>query len=315
MSKDLPTLIFLGTPEFAVPSLDALLNRDARVELVVTQPDRPRGRGKKLTAPPVKQLAVERGIPVYQPARIRDPSAIEHIASFKAESAVVVAYGQLLPAGLLERFPLGVLNVHASLLPRHRGAAPIQRSLLAGDDVTGVSIMLLDEGMDTGPVLSMRETVIEERLSFGSLHDRLALMGAELLGDTMQAWKAGRIRPVPQDSSMATYAPPVRKEELQLDWRLPARQLADRIRAFDPLPGAYFELHGRRIKCFDASALHLHGKGQAGEVLGLSESGLVVQGGDGACLSLGSLQMEGQRKLPAAVFLRGRPIEAGTLLE
>ncbi len=315
MSKDLPTLIFFGTPDFAVPSLNALLDCEARVELVVTQPDRPRGRGKKLTAPPVKQVAVERGIPVYQPSRIRDSSAIEHIVSFKAESAVVVAYGQLLPAGLLERFPLGVLNVHASLLPRHRGAAPIQRSLLAGDDVTGVSIMLLDEGMDTGPVLSMREIVIEETLSFGSLHDRLAMMGAELLRDTMQAWMAGRIQPVPQDSSMATYAPPLRKEELQLDWRLPARLLANRVRAFDPLPGAYFELHGRRVKCFDAKVMPFQGNGQAGEVLGSSESGLVVQGGDGACLALGSLQMEGQRKLTATEFLRGRAIEPGTLLE
>jgi len=314
VSKDLPTLIFFGTPEFAVPSLNALLNHDARVELVVTQPDRPRGRGKKLTAPLVKQLAVERGIPVYQPPRIRDSSAIEHIASFKAEIAVVVAYGQLLPSTLLDVFPLGVLNVHASLLPRHRGAAPMQRSLLAGDEVTGVSIMLLDEGMDTGPVLSMRETVIEETLNFQALHDRLAAMGAELLRDTLQDWKAGRIQPVAQDSSIATYAPPVRKEELRLDWRAPARLLVNRIRAFDPLPGAYFELAGRRVKCFDAKVLPFQGNGQAGEVLGLSESGLVVKGGDGACLSLGSLQLEGQRRLPAAEFLRGRPVEPGTLL-
>lgn len=315
MRPDLPSLVFFGTPEFAVPSLHALLSCGASMGLVVTQPDRPKGRGKIMTAPPVKQLALERGIPVFQPVKVRDPSAIEYIASFGADLAVVVAYGQLLPAGLLEVFPLGVINVHASLLPRYRGAAPIQRSLLSGERSTGVSIMLLDEGMDTGPVLSRQETEVEETLNFGVLHDRLASLGAELLCGTLADWKAGRIRPEPQDSSMATYAPPVRKEELKLDWTLPARALVNTIRAFDPVPGAYFLLQGRRVKCFDARVLPWEGKGRAGEVLGLAESGLVIQAGDGVCLSLGSIQLEGQRRLPAADFLRGRVIEAGTLLE
>lgn len=315
MSKELPNLIFFGTPEFAVPSFDALLNSGAHIRLAVTQPDRPKGRGKVLAAPPVKRRAAECGVPVYQPFKIRDPSAIEYIASFGAECAVVVAYGQLLPSALLDRFPLGVVNVHASLLPRHRGAAPIQRALLAGDDVTGVSIMLLDEGMDSGPILSMRETPIEETLNFEALHDRLAVMGAELLCETLEHWKAGRIQPVPQDASMATYAPPVRKEELRLDWRVPARLLVNRVRAFDPVPGAYFVLRGLRIKCFDARLLPFQGGGRAGEVVGESEWGLVVQGGDGACLSLGTLQREGQRKLTAAEFLRGHPLEPGTVLQ
>ncbi len=315
MSPDLPSLVFFGTPEFAVPSLRALLICGASMGLLVTQPDRPKGRGKIMTAPPVKQLALERGIPVFQPVKVRDPSAIEHIASFGADLAVVVAYGQLLPAGLLEVFPLGVINVHASLLPRYRGAAPIQRSLLSGDLSTGVSIMLLDEGMDTGPVLSRQETEVEETLNFGALHDRLASLGAELLCGTLADWKAGRIRPEPQDSSRATYAPPVRKEELKLDWTLPARALVNTIRAFDPVPGAYFLLQGRRVKCFDSRVLPWEGKGRAGEVVGLAESGLVIQAGDGVCLSLGSILLEGQRRLPAADFLRGRVIEAGTLLE
>lgn len=315
MSRDLPTLIFFGTPAFALPSLDALLQCDADVVLVVTQPDRPKGRGKAVTPPPVKESAARRGIPVFQPPRIRDSSAVERIVSFGAECAVVVAYGQLLPAGLLERFPLGAVNVHASLLPRHRGAAPIQRALLEGDPVTGVSIMLLDEGMDTGPVLAVRETGIEETMNFEALHDRLAVMGGELLCQTLRDWKAGRIQPVPQDPSRATYAPPVRKEELRLDWRVSARELVDRIRAFDPVPGAYFVLNGRRIKCFDARVLPLRREGRAGEVLGVSGSGLVVQGGDGTCLSLGGLQLEGQRRLSAAEFLRGRPVEPGTVLQ
>ncbi|MCU0588331.1 MAG: methionyl-tRNA formyltransferase [Syntrophobacteraceae bacterium] len=315
MTRDLPTLIFFGTPEFAVPSLNALLSRDAPVKLVVTQPDRPRGRGKKLAPPAVKNLALERGIPVFQPPKIRDLAAIDHIVSFGAQCAVVVAYGQLFPARLLSQFPLGTINVHASLLPHYRGAAPIQRSLLAGDRLTGVSIMLLDEGMDTGPVLSRRETVIEEGLSFGALHDRLADLGAGLLCETLDDWNAGRIRPELQDSALATHAPPVGKEELRLDWSLPARVLARRILAFDPAPGAYFLLQGRRVKCFDARVLPLEGEGRAGEVLGLSETGLVVRGGDGICLVLGSVQLEGQRRLPAAEFIRGRSIEPGTVLE
>jgi methionyl-tRNA formyltransferase len=260
-------------------------------------------------------LALDRGIPVYQPPRIRERSAIEHIASFGAPCGVVVAYGQLLPTSLLNLFPLGAINVHASLLPRYRGAAPIQRALLSGDRVTGVSIMLLDEGMDTGPVLSACETDVEKSLSFGALHDRLASLGASLLCETLAAWKAGRIRPERQDSSMATTAPPVRKEELQLDWSLPAQVLVNTIRAFDPAPGAYFLLHGRRVKCFDAKLLPWEGAGLAGEVLGVSDSGLVVRGGDGVCLSLGSVQLEGQRRLPASEFLRGRAIEPGTVLQ
>lgn len=315
MSAQLPSVVFFGTPEFAVPSLTALLNGGAPIRLVVTQPDRPSGRGKKLTSPPVKELAMQHGLSVYQPVRVREASAIETITSVNAECAVVVAYGQLLPAALLDRFPLGAVNVHASLLPLYRGAAPIQRSLLAGERETGVSLMLLDEGMDTGAVLSIRRTLVEEDLSFGALHHRLASLGAELLCDILAAWKAGGIRPEPQDSSQATYAPPIRKDELRLRWDLPARVVANRIRAFDPVPGAYFILGGRRVKCFDATVLPLGGKGRAGEVLGAGEKGLVVQTSDGICLALGSLQLEGQRRLNALDFLRGHPVDSGTILE
>jgi methionyl-tRNA formyltransferase len=315
VTAHLPRLVFFGTPDFAVPSLSALLDCGAPVQLVVTQPDRPSGRGKKLNTPPVKQLAIERSIPVFQPTRVKDPSAIEHIRSLKAECAVVVAYGQLLPVTLLNSFPLGAINVHASLLPHHRGAAPIQRSLLSGDRETGVSLMLLDEGMDTGAVLAMQKTVVEEGFSFGALHNRLASLGAELLCRTLQAWSTGQIRPQPQDSTLATYAPPIRKEELRLKWELPARVLADTVRAFDPVPGAYFYLHGRRVKCFDAVLLPLEGKGRAGEVFGGGEKGLIIRASDGRCVALGSLQLEGQRRLRASDFLRGHPVESGTLLE
>jgi methionyl-tRNA formyltransferase len=175
--------------------------------------------------------------------------------------------------------------------------------------------MLLDEGMDTGPVLSLREAEVEETLNFGALHDRLSSLGAELLCSTLADWKTGRIRPEPQDSSLATYAPPIRKEELLLNWELPARLLVNTIRAFDPAPGAYFLLQGRRVKCFDARALPWKGHGHAGEVLGAAESGLVIRAGDGECLSVGSIQLEGQRRLPASEFLKGRVIESGTVLQ
>lgn len=315
MSSRFPSLVFFGTPEFAVPSLTALLNCGASIQLVVTQPDRPSGRGKKLTAPPVKELATRHGLSVYQPTRVKDAFAVETIASVRAECAVVVAYGQLLPADLLSRFPLGAVNVHASILPHYRGAAPIQRSLLAGDRQTGVSLMLLDEGMDTGALLSVRKTTVEDHLNYGALHHRLASLGAELLCDILPAWKAGEIRPEPQDPTQASYAPPIGKDELRLKWDLTAAMLVNRVRAFDPVPGAHFILNGRRVKCFDATLLPLGGKGRAGEVLGAGEKGLVVQAIDGGCFALGSLQLEGQRRLKALDFLRGHPVSSGTVLE
>lgn len=315
MNSEFPSLIFLGTPDFAVPSLDKLAASGAKIQLVVTQPDRPKGRGKKLSPPPVKVMGEKLNLPVYQPERIKEPSAIEIIKSLRAECVALVAYGQLLPQQFLDIFPLGTLNVHASLLPRYRGAAPIQRAILSGDTKTGVSIMLLDAGMDTGPVLSQREVDILEADTSGTLHDKLARVGADLLCETLKKWRAGLVQPRSQDDSLATFAPPIRKDELRLSWNLSARQLVNTIRAFDPWPGAYALYQGKRLKCFEASLLNWKVGGKPGEVIGQMEKGLMVMGGDGKALVIGDLQLEGQRRLPAEQFLRGHPLQTGTFLE
>ncbi len=310
-----PKLIFMGTPDFAVPSLQRLVDAGAPVVLAITQPDRRSGRGKKLTPPPVKILAEKLNIPVLQPERIREEEVVERILSFDAECATVVAYGQILPQSLLDALPLGALNVHASLLPRYRGAAPIQRALLAGDEETGVSIMLLDAGMDTGPVLAMKSIHIRSDDNNQTLRDRLSLLGGDLLCETIIEWRAGLAHPRAQDDSLATFAPPIRKEELRLSWELPADRIINAIRAFDPSPGAYGFFAGKRIKCFNSSLLHWNGEGGAGEVVGFTDKGLVVLGGDGRAFVVGELQMEGQRRLSAAEFLRGHPIPPGSRLE
>jgi methionyl-tRNA formyltransferase len=315
IDSELPRLIFMGTPEFAIPPLRKLVSANAPILLVVTQPDRPSGRGKKLTAPPVKAIAEAFGIPVYQPDRIKSREAIDHIGACEAECAVVVAYGQILSQAFLDVFDLGALNVHASLLPAYRGAAPIQRCLLAGETQTGISIMLLDAGMDTGPILSQRRLEIKEDETFGILHDKMAQMGAELLPETLKQWRAGDVMAVPQEDALATYAPPILKTERRVAWDAPARQIVNVIRAFDPLPGAYGVYRGQRLKFFQAGLLPWKGPGWAGGIVGCAERGLVVLGNDGQGLVIGELQLEGQRRLAAAEFLRGHAMPVGSFFE
>jgi len=308
-------LIFLGTPEFAVPSLRKLLDYKAGVSLVITQPDRPSGRGRKLHESPVKRLAVEEGIPIYQPERIQGGEAIGKIRAYGAECAVVAAFGQILPQSFLDIFPLGTLNVHGSLLPQYRGAAPIQRALLAGENRTGISIMLLDAGMDTGPVLSQKEIAIGPEDAFGVVYKGMAEAGAELLVATLRDWRAGRLAARTQDDSLATYAPAIHKEELRIDWNCPAKDIINRVRAFDPVPGAWFLLGKKRVKCFRASSFPLGATADPGEVAGVAECGLIVGGGCRHLLCIGQLQMEGQRRMTAYEFTRGRPIPRGSFLE
>ena len=305
----------MGTPDFAVPSLRALIEIGAPIRLVITQPDRPSGRGRKISRSPVKILAEDLEIPLYQPQRVRGDEVIDKIRSYQVECAIVVAFGQIVPQQFLDLFPKGTLNVHASLLPKYRGAAPIQRSILMGETLTGISIMQLDAGMDTGPVLSQREVPIYPEDSFGALHDRMAREGASLLLETLSDWTAGRIAPRSQDGTRATYAPPVKKEELRIHWNLPAKDIINRIRAFDPAPGAYFVHGGKRVKCFRAVHFPWTGSGGPGEVAGTSDSGIIVTGGDGQALAVGELQMEGQRRIRANEFICGRSVPAGCFLE
>ncbi len=308
-------LVFLGTPDFAVPSLRKLLECKADVRLVITQPDRASGRGRKIHQSPVKMLAIEWGLPVYQPERVREAEVIETVRSYGAQCAVVAAFGQVLPQSFLDLFPLGALNIHGSLLPRHRGAAPIQRAMLAGESLTGISIMLLDAGLDTGPVLLQKESSIRPYDTFGTVYKKLAERGAELLLEALGDWSAGRISPLAQDSCLATYDPPIRKVELRIDWNSPAKDIINKIRAFDPVPGAWFFLGGKRVKCFSAASVSWATAGRAGEVIGMADSGLIVSGGCGEPLCLGELQMEGMRRMSAGEFSRGRPIPQGSFLE
>lgn len=306
-------VIFCGTPDFAVPSLEELHRSGADILEVVTQPDRPKGRGRKPSPPPVKTAAERFGLPVFQPERIRDPEVIRRLTSRNAHCLVLVAYGQLLPKSLLDAFPLGALNVHPSLLPKYRGAAPIQRAILNGDTETGVCIMVMDEGMDTGPVLAMSSVPIRHEDTFGTLHDTLAREGARLLCRTLEAWRHGLCEPVAQDSSRAVLAPPVQKQEAHVDWRQSAVSVWCRIRAFDPWPGAYGYHGSHRIKFFNARLSSFAVEGSPGEVLGLSREGLLVRAGDGRAVFVGALQLEGRKVVPAEAFLRGYDLRAGSV--
>jgi methionyl-tRNA formyltransferase len=310
-----PSLIFFGTPDFALPSLQKLADAGAPVLEVVTQPDRRVGRGQKLSPPPVKKLALDLSLPVYQPERLKSAEVQERLLALGAECLVVAAYGQIVPKALLDGHPLGGINVHPSLLPLYRGASPIQRAILNGDRETGVSIMLMEAGLDTGPVLMQRRVPIEAAENAGSLHDRLARIGADMLLESLIQWKAGAIRPEPQDDSRAVYAPPIEKGELAVDWKLSGEAVACTIRAFDPWPGAYTRYRGKRVKCFGAALLPWKSEGMPGEVVGMSGEALAVRSGDGRGVAVRELQMQGQRRMPAPEFLRGHPIPPGSVLE
>ena len=304
-------IVFAGTPAFAQRALAALLAAGHEMSLVLTQPDRPAGRGMRLVESPVKRLARDRGLEVYQPASLRDTASAQAISAARPDVLVVAAYGLILPAAVLALAPLGALNIHASLLPRWRGAAPIQRALLAGDRETGVSIMYMDEGLDTGPVLARRAIAIDGRDTSGTLHDKLASVGAEMILDALRELGTGRAQFAPQAAEGASYAGKIGKREAELDWRRTSEELDRLVRAFDPLPGAATTLAGIALKVW--SARPGSGKGAPGEVLRADAGGMLVACGDGA-LELIELQRAGGRRLNAAEFLRGCPIAPGARL-
>ena len=275
---------------------------------VYSQPPRPAGRGHRERPSPVHRFADERGWPVRTPLTLRDPDEQEAFGRLNLDVAVVVAYGLILPRAILEAPRLGCINVHASLLPRWRGAAPIQRALLAGDRETGVTIMQMDEGLDTGPTLLRRAVAIEKEDTAQTLHDRLAALGAEALVEALGALSRGALQPQPQEDSGATYAEKIRKEEGRLDWRLPARQLERQVRAFTPWPGAWFELEGERFKVLGAEVAE--GEGAPGQVL---DDELTIACGEGA-LRLTRLQRAGKAPMEAEALLRGFAIPPGIRL-
>ena len=308
---DLPSLVFMGTPEFAVASLRGLLAAKAPISLVVTQPDRPKGRGKKIVAPPVKLLAEAQGIAVYQPPKVKSGEAIERIAALDPACIVVVAYGQLLPAEILALPQLGAVNVHASLLPKYRGPAPIHWALIRGEEKTGITTMLLDVGMDTGDILMQSEVPIEPKDTAGTLHDRLAEEGAKLLVETLHLLKKGAVIPRAQDDSQASVAPMLVKEDGEIDWNDEAKKICCRIRGLDPWPGGFTLWQGKRLKLFGCQPLAKATRAKPGTVIAVNEGGLQIASGKGAVL-IKTLQLEGRRSLPVADFLRGYSLHVET---
>lgn len=302
-------LVFAGTPAFAAKALDALFHSGHRVELVLTRPDAAAGRGMKRAASEVKQLALRNALPLFQPATLRDPDALRLIAATGAHAMVVAAYGLILPRSVLELFPNGCINIHASLLPRWRGAAPIQHALLAGDSETGISIMRMDEGLDTGPVYMTDSIPIAADETAASLHDKLADLGARSIVRALQGIEEGTLKPHAQASDGATYAHKITKAQAQIRWAQSAAEIERAIRAFDPFPGAFSRLERQLIKVWAAQPLSASSS-PPGVVSTVTDAGIVVACGSGA-LRLTELQREGGKRLPAADFLRGFPIEPG----
>jgi methionyl-tRNA formyltransferase len=301
-------LAFMGTPEFAQTGLAALIAAGHDIACVYSQPPRPAGRGQRPRPSPVQALAEERGLPVRTPVNLREAAEQAHFAGLGLDAAVVAAYGLILPPAFLEAPRRGCLNIHASLLPRWRGAAPIQRAILAGDHETGITIMQMDEGLDTGPMLLAERLPISPSDTGGSLHDRLAALGARLIVAALEQLAAGRLIPTPQPASGATYAAKLRREDGRLDWREPAGDLARRVRALAPWPGAWCELVGERIKVLAAEAVGA--EGPPGRLL---DDRLTIACGAGA-LRLLTVQRPGKVPLGAAEFLRGFKLIAGTVL-
>ncbi|MCS6927111.1 MAG: methionyl-tRNA formyltransferase [Candidatus Binatia bacterium] len=304
----------MGTPEFAVPSLRTLMASEDRVVGVVTQPDQPAGRGMALQAPPVKKLAAVYGIPVMQPAKLRDPAVLAQLQAWQPDLIVVAAYGKILPPALLTLPPYGCINVHASLLPKYRGAAPIQWAIINGESETGVTIMRVSERMDAGDILLQKTLPITESDTGGTLHDKLATLGAEALRETLALLKGGQLVARPQNEAEATYAPKITKEDGWIEWRQEAVTIARRIRAFNPWPSAYTTLGGKLFKIFAARVVPSPVPPRLpGTIIEVTPVSLVVATGNGA-LALLEVQLEGKKRLAIEEFLNGYHLSPGLVL-
>ena len=310
-------VLFIGTGDVGLPSLRWLL-RAHEVVAVAAQPDKPVGRKQELTPPPTKRLALEHGVPVFQPRRIREPAAVAELAALAPDVIVVMAYGQILPKALLDLPRLACLNLHASLLPAHRGAAPIQASLLAGDRESGITVMWMDEGLDTGDILLTRPLRIRRRETGGTLHDRLAELAPEALAEAMNLLARGAAPRLAQDSTRATYAAKLSRESGVINWRASARAIDRQVRAMNPWPASSTLLPDpasdatRKLKVFSVIPFR-HAGGEPGTVLRADKRGILVAAGEGAVL-LRDVQLEGKRRMPVCDFLPGHPIAVGTQL-
>ena len=307
-------IIFMGTPDFSVGTLEALVEAGHEVVLAVTQPDKPKGRGKEMQFTPVKECAMKYGIPVFQPRKVREPECIEELRKYNADIMVVVAFGQLLPKEILEMTPYGCVNVHASLLPKYRGAAPIQWAIIDGEEVTGVTTMQMNEGLDTGDMLLKVKIPIEEKETGGSLFDKLAEAGAKLCVETLDKLEKKEITPIPQGETTTAYAKMLDKQAGNIDWTKSAVEIERLIRGLTPWPSAYTNWNGKVMKIWDAKAMEGTSDVLPGTIANVDKEAFYVQTGNGY-LKVCELQIPGKKRMDAAAFMRGYQVKAGEVLE
>lgn len=307
-------VIFMGTPDFAVPSLEALLTKH-EVVLVVTQPDKPKGRGKKMVPTPVKACALEHGIPVLQPEKVKEPEFVEQLRSYEPDLIAVTAFGQILSEPILEMPKYGCINVHGSLLPKYRGAAPMQWSIINGEKVTGITTMYMAKGLDSGDMLLKAEVEITDEDTFATIHDKMAVTGANLLLDTLDQLEAGTLERIPQDHDAATYAPMITKETGHIDWSKNRQDIINLIRGLNPVPAAYTIYEEEVLKIFGAAFSDVQADSAAnGEIVAVVKKGFVVKCGDG-CLLITEVQARGGKRMMTDAYLRGHAMKEGILLQ
>lgn len=308
-------IVFMGAPEFAVPALERLVLEGHQVLAVYTQPDRAAGRGRALAATPVKRAAEALGLSVFQPVKLKDAGVIAELKALKPDVIIVSAFGELLPQAVLDIPPYRCINIHPSLLPKYRGASPVAGAILAGDAFAGVSIMLMDAGLDTGPILSQAQAAISQQDTTGTLTDKLAQVSAGMLPEVLTRWVKGEITPRPQGETGASYTDMIKKEEGEIDWSRPAAEIWRRVRAFQPWPGCYTVWRGKQLKIIRAEPLPSENDLAAGRVVALSrqDTALGVNTGEGV-LGVLEVQLEGKRAISAAEFLRGQPQLLGAVL-
>lgn len=307
-------IIFMGTPDFSVGTLETLVEAGHEVVLAVTQPDKPKGRGGKMQFPPVKEAALKHGIPVFQPRRVREEECIEELRSYGADAMVVIAFGQILPKEILEMTPYGCINVHASLLPKYRGAAPIQWAVINGEEVSGVTTMQMDEGIDTGDMLLKTEIILDEKETGGSLHDKLSEAGAKLCVETLKALEEKKVIPEKQGESPTEYARMLDKHLGSINWSASAVQIERLIRGLNPWPSAYTDWNGKVMKIWEADVCADNSEKEPGTIVKVEKDCFFVQTGEGQ-LKVTALQIPGKKRMDAGAFLRGYQIEEGTILK
>ena len=306
-------VIFMGTPDFSVETLEALIEAGHEIVLAVTQPDKPKGRGKEMQFTPVKECALRYNIPVYQPRRVREAECVEELRKYDADIMVVVAFGQILPKEILEMTPYGCVNVHASLLPKYRGSAPIQWAIIDGEEVTGVTTQQMNEGIDTGDILLKQEIVIDEKETGGSLFDKLAVAGAKLCVETLKGLEEKTITPIPQGDSPTAYAKMLDKQLGDIDWSKSGVEIERLIRGLSPWPSAYTNWNDKVMKIWDAECVAFESNAHVGTIVQVNKDSFLVQTGNGA-LKVCELQIPGKKRMDAGAFLRGYQVKEGEML-